>query len=269
LAKHEVTIDVGGKTLRIETGRMARLAAGSVVVSYGETLVLSAASVAPAREGLDFFPLTLDYREKTYAAGKIPGGFFKREGAPTQKEILTMRMADRPIRPLWPDGFKADVQVQSFVLSYDQQNDPDVLSLIGAGAALALANVPFQGPLGGLRVGMAGDEYIAFPTVDQLAQSPLDMVVAGTRHAVTMVEGGANELSEEVIVGAIDFGHEIIPKALGADRLMLTGEFGWSRVGGLPDPGVLRYGRSDDYGTAVQAAPPTLCSLLHPAHQTL
>ena len=119
---HEVKIDVGGKTLRIETGRMARLAAGSVLVQYGETMVLSGASVATPREGLDFFPLTLDYREKTYAAGKIPGGFFKREGAPTQKEILTMRMADRPIRPLWPDGYKADVQIQSFVLSYDQLN---------------------------------------------------------------------------------------------------------------------------------------------------
>ena len=212
MAKHEVAVDVGGRSLRIETGRMARLAAGSVVVTFGETMVLTGASVAAPREGIDFFPLTIDYREKTYAAGKIPGGFFKREGAPSQKEILTMRMADRPIRPLWPEGYKADIQVQSFVISYDQQNDPDVLSIIGCGAALALAKVPFLGPLAGVRVGMAGDEFIAFPTAEQLAQSPLDMVVAGTKTAVTMVEGGANELSEEVIVAAIAFGHEVIQR---------------------------------------------------------
>jgi polyribonucleotide nucleotidyltransferase len=235
LAKHEVTVDVGGKALRIETGRMARLAAGSVVVTFGETMVLSGASVAPAREGIDFFPLTIDYREKTYAAGKIPGGFFKREGAPTQKEILTMRMADRPIRPLWPDGFKADVQVQSFVLSFDQQNDPDVLSIIGCGAALALAPVPFLGPLGGVRVGMAGDEFVAFPTVEQLAQSPLDMVVAGTRNAVTMVEGGANELSEDVIIAAIAFGHEVIQRICDAvDQLRRLA--GWKQPAFTPPP---------------------------------
>ncbi len=236
MAKHVVTVDVGGKALHIETGRMARLAAGSVVVTFGETIVLSAASCAPPREGIDFFPLTIDYREKTYAAGKIPGGFFKREGAPTQKEILTMRMADRPIRPLWPDGFKADVQVQSFVLSFDQQNDPDVLSIIGAGAALALAPLPFLGPLGGVRVAMSGDTFIAFPTVEQLAESPLDMVVAGTRNAVTMVEGGANELSEDVIAAAIEFGHGVILKICDAvDELRrLTG---WTQPAFTPPAG--------------------------------
>jgi polyribonucleotide nucleotidyltransferase len=212
LSIHEVKIDVGGKTLRIETGRMARLAAGSVLVQYGETMVLSGASVAPPREGLDFFPLTIDYREKSYAAGKIPGGFFKREGAPTQKEILTMRMADRPIRPLWPDGFKADVQIQSFVLSYDQLNEPDVLSVIGSSAAISLAKVPFLGPIGAVRVAMAGDEYVAFPELPVLDASPLDLVVAGTKSAVTMVEGGGNEVSEEILVGAIAFGHEVIKR---------------------------------------------------------
>lgn len=160
---HSVTIDVGGKPLTIETGRMARLAAGSVVVTYGETMVLSAASVAAPRATADFFPLTVDYREKSYSAGKIPGGFLKREGPPSPKEILTMRMTDRPIRPLWPKGYRDDTQVQSFVISYDQLNDPDMLSIIGAGAALAIAPVPFLGPIGAVRVGLADDQYVAFP----------------------------------------------------------------------------------------------------------
>jgi polyribonucleotide nucleotidyltransferase len=189
---------------------MARLAAGSVVVRYGDSMVLSAASSSGPKEFLPFFPLTIDYREKNYAAGKIPGGFLKREGPPSPKEILTMRMTDRPIRPLWPKGYRNDTQVQSFVLSYDQLNDPDVLSIIGAGAALAVANLPFMGPIGAVRVGMAGDEYVAFPDNDVLSESPMDMVVAGTKNAVTMVEGGADELSEEVVIGAIAFAHEII-----------------------------------------------------------
>jgi polyribonucleotide nucleotidyltransferase len=225
---HEVSIDVGGQTLRIETGRMARLAAGAALVRFGETMVLSAASISNPREGTDFFPLTIDYREKNYAAGKIPGGFHKREGAPSVKEILTMRMADRPIRPLWPEGYRNDVQVQSFVLSYDQLNDPDVLSIIGAGAALSLANAPFLGPVGAVRVGMAGDEYVAFPDNTVLAQSPLDMVVAGTAHAVTMVEGGAKELSEAQILGAIEFGHEAIQKICAAIE-DLRRKAGWKK----------------------------------------
>ena len=167
-----VTIDVGGKPLSIETGRMAKLAAGSVVVRYGDTMVMSAASVSGPKAHLPFFPLTIDYREKNYAAGKIPGGFLKREGPPSPKEILTMRMTDRPIRPLWPKGYRADTQVQSFVISYDQENDPDVLSINGAGAAMALANVPFYGPIGAVRVGMAGDEYVAFPDNATLESPP-------------------------------------------------------------------------------------------------
>ncbi len=224
---HTVTIDVGGKPLSIETGRMARLAAGSVVVRYGDTMVLSAASVSGPKEHLPFFPLTIDYREKNYAAGKIPGGFLKREGPPSQKEILTMRMTDRPIRPLWPKGYRADTQVQSFVISYDQLNDPDVLSIIGAGAALSLANVPFYGPIAGVRVGMAGDDYVAFPDNDVLGESPLDMVVAGTKNAVTMVEGGANELSEDVMIGAIAFAHDVIRQICEAVE-ELREKTGWS-----------------------------------------
>ena len=213
---HEVTIEVGGKPLRIETGRMARLAGGSVVVQYGETMVMTAASVSPPRPGLDFFPLTLDYREKGYAAGKIPGGFLKRESAPTPKEILTMRMADRPIRPLWPDGYKMDTQIQSFVVSYDQLNDPDVLSINGAGAAISLAPVPFLGPIGAVRVARVNGEFVALPDASQLMESDMDMIVAGTADAVTMVEAGASEISEEDAIEAILFAHENIKRICAA-----------------------------------------------------
>src|SRR5262245_9128284 len=209
---HEVTLDVGGKTLTIETGRLARLAAGSALVRYGDTMVLSGAANGTPREGTDFFPLTIDYREKTYSSGKIPGGFLKRESAPSPKEILTMRMADRPIRPLWPDGYIEDVQVQSFVISFDQLNEPDVRSVISASAALSLSPLPFQGPLGAVRIGMKGDEFVAFPDLPTMAASPLDLVVAGTKNAVTMVEAGASELSEDVMLEAIFFGHEVIQR---------------------------------------------------------
>ena len=238
---HTVTIDVEGKPLHIETGRMARLAAGSVVVRYGETMVLSAAAVSAPRETADFFPLTVDYREKNYSAGKIPGGFMKREGPPSPKEILTMRMVDRPIRPLWPPGYRNDTQIQGFVISYDQENDPDILSLIGASAALALAPVPFLGPVAGVRVGMAGDEYVAFPDLKVRDASPLDLVIAGTRDAVTMVEGGADELSEEVVVGAIQFGHEVIQRICEAIE-ELRRLVGWQRPAFepvLPDPAAI------------------------------
>ena len=224
----EVTIDVGGRSLSIETGRMARLAAGSVVVRLGETMVMSAASWSPPREGLDFFPLTIDYREKTYSAGKIPGGFLKRESAPSMKEILTMRMTDRPVRPLWPRGFKADVQCQSFVISYDQMNDPDLLAINGAGAALALSNLPFLGPIGAVRVGMVDGEYVAFPDNVQLGTSEMNLVVAGTANAVTMVEGSLNEVSEEVAIAAIAFGHEVIKQICSAIE-DLRKKAGWTR----------------------------------------
>lgn len=252
---HTVTIDVGGKPLSIETGRMARLAAGSVVVRYGETMVLSAASASGPKEHLPFFPLTIDYREKYYSAGKIPGGFMKREGPPSPKEILTMRMTDRPIRPLWPKGYRNDTQVQSFVLSYDQLNNPDVLAIIGAGAALALASVPFFGPIGAVRVGMAGDEYVAFPDNEVLATSPLDMVVAGTKDAVTMVEGGADELSEDVIIGAILFAHEIIQQIC-EEVAELRRKIGWTTPDSAPvepNPAAVEAIRSG-FGEALQKA---------------
>jgi polyribonucleotide nucleotidyltransferase len=233
MAVHEVTLDIGGKTLTIETGRMARLAAGAAVIRLGDTMVISGASVGPAREGGDFFPLTIDYREKTYAAGKIPGGFLKRESAPSPKEILAMRMADRPIRPLWPDGFMDDVQVQSFVISYDQVNEPDVLSVIGASAALSLSPLPFQGPLAAVRIGMRGDEFVAFPDVEAMKSSPLDLIVAGTKTAVTMVEAGAAELSEDVMLEAIYFGHEIIARICDAIE-ELRRKSGWRAAAFTP-----------------------------------
>ena len=226
---HEVTIEVGAQSLRIETGRMANLAGGSVVVQLGETMVMSAASVSPPRPGLNFFPLTLDYREKGYAAGKIPGGFLKRESAPTPKEILTMRMADRPIRPLWPKGYKMDTQIQSFVISYDQSNDPDILSINGAGAAIALAPVPFLGPIGAVRVGRVDGQFVAFPNAAQMAESDMDMVVAGTAEAVTMVEAGASEITEEDAIEAIEYAHEIIKRICAAiDEL--REKAGWEEV---------------------------------------
>ncbi|MCC8166523.1 MAG: polyribonucleotide nucleotidyltransferase, partial [Planctomycetes bacterium] len=155
---------IGGRTLRLSTGLLAKQAAGSAVVQYGETVVLSAATTAPPRfADQDFFPLMVDYREKTYAAGKFPGGFFKREKAPSTKEILTMRLADRPIRPLFPDGFVDEVLIQSIVLSADMQNDPDILSIIGASAALSLSNLPFEGPIGAVRIGMINADLIVFP----------------------------------------------------------------------------------------------------------
>ena len=229
MAVHEVKLDIGGKTLTIETGRFARLAAGSAMVRYGDTMVLSGASNGTPREGTDFFPLTIDYREKTYAAGKIPGGFLKRESAPSPKEILTCRMTDRPIRPLWPEGYIEEVQVQTFVISYDQENDPDVLSINSASAALALTKLPFLGPVGAVRIGMKGDQFVAFPDQKTIAESALDLVVAGTKSAVTMVECGCNELSEEVLLEAIFFGHEIIQRICDAIE-ELRRKVGWTKV---------------------------------------
>ncbi len=213
---HSVTIDVGGKPLTIETGRMANLAAGSVVTSYGETMVVTGASTSKPRAGISWFPLTIDYREKTYSAGKIPGGFLKRESAPTPKEILTMRMTDRPIRPLWPDGFKDEVQVQSYVISYDQLNDPDILSVNGASAAISVSSLPFLGPMGAVRVGLVDGEFVAFPDAETLSRSEMDMVVAGTANAVTMVEAGANEISEETAVAALEYAHGVIKEICAA-----------------------------------------------------
>ena len=199
----------GGRRLVLETGKMARQADGAVLATYGETTVLcTAVAMKSATPGQDFFPLTVNYQEKTFAAGKIPGGFFKREGRPTEKETLTSRLIDRPIRPLFASGFRNETQVVCTVLSHDLENDPDVVALVGASAALTLSGIPFLGPIAGARVGFIDGQYVLNPRLDQLPESKLDLLVAGTQQGVLMVESEAKELSEETMLGAVTFGHQ-------------------------------------------------------------
>jgi polyribonucleotide nucleotidyltransferase len=204
-----VTIDINGAPLSMETGKVAKQADGAVVVRYGGTMVLATCVGARnAKEAQDFFPLTVEYRERAYAGGRIPGGYFKREGAPVMKEVLTSRLIDRPIRPLFPKGFRNEVQVICLAISGDQENDPDVLAMNGASAALCLSGMPFDGPVGAVRVGLVAGELVANPTTAQQLESTLDLVVAGTEDAVLMVESGASEIPEETMLEAIAFGHE-------------------------------------------------------------
>jgi len=205
--KH-VEMDLHGRRLSIESGRMAKQANGSALVQYGDTVVLvTAVAAREPRESIDFFPLTVDYQEKTFAAGKIPGGFFKREGRPSEKEVLTSRLCDRPLRPLFPDGFRCETQVIATVLSYDKENDPDVLALIGASAALEMSDIPFNGPIAGVRVGRIDGKLVLNPTASQLPDCDLQMIIAGSRDAIVMVEGGARMLTEDVVLDALYFGH--------------------------------------------------------------
>jgi polyribonucleotide nucleotidyltransferase len=205
---HRVELDWGGRKLVLETGRVARQADGAVLATYGETTVLATAVAAKQpREGVDFLPLTVDYQEKYYAAGRIPGGYFKREGRPTEKETLVSRLIDRPIRPLFADGWRCETQVIVTTLSHDLENDPDILALAASSAALTLSGAPFMGPIGAARVGFVNNEYVLNPTIDEMAESQLDLVVAGTTDAVLMVESEAKELSEDVMLGAVMFGH--------------------------------------------------------------
>src|ERR1700722_11579780 len=202
-------IDWGGRKLILETGKIARQADGAVMARYGDTIVLcTAVGVKSARPGQDFFPLTVNYQEKAFAAGKIPGGFFKREGRPSEAEVLKSRLIDRPIRPLFPDNFRNEVQIVATVLSHDLENDPDIVALIGCSAALTLSGIPFFGPVAAARVGYEDGQYILNPTDDQLERSKLHLVVAGTSEGVLMVESEAHELSEDVMLGAVTFGHE-------------------------------------------------------------
>src|ERR1700760_3728047 len=206
--KHSVEIDWGGRTLKLETGKIARQADGAVVATYGETVVLATVVAAKApREGVASLPLTVDYQEKTYAAGRIPGGYFKREGRPTEKETLVSRLIDRPVRPLFADGWRCETQVIVTTLSHDLENDPDVLGMVAASAALTLSGAPFMGPIGAARVGFINNEYVLNPQLDEMTESQLDLVVAGTQDAVLMVESEAKELTEEVMLGAVMFGH--------------------------------------------------------------
>jgi len=203
----QLSIPLGSNTLTIECGKLANQANGSAYVRYGDTVVLAAACATEPREGIDFFPLTVDYREYTYAAGKIPGGFFKREGRPTEKEILTSRLIDRPVRPLFPEGFRDETQVIALVLSADPDNNPDVIGVVAGAAALYLSDIPFPSPVGAVRVGLVEGRLVTNPTYAETKSSLLNLVVAGTEDAIVMVEAGAKEVSEETMIDAIQYGH--------------------------------------------------------------
>ena len=211
----EVRCNIEGKDFVVETGAVAKQADGAVLVSFGESIVLVTATASrKIREGIDFFPLVVDYQEMAYAAGKIPGGFFKREGRPSEKEILTSRLIDRPLRPLFPKGFLNEVQITATVLSADQENDPDVLAICGASAALQISDIPFKGPIAGVRVGRLKGQWISNPTASQLQESDANLIVAGSRESVVMVEGGGQELSEDDLLEAIFFGHRALQPIL-------------------------------------------------------
>ena len=211
-AKVERTI--AGRSLSFETGRIAKQAAGSVLARYGDSMVLTAVCSADPRPGLDFFPLTVDYREKTYAAGKFPGGFIKREGRPKDKEILTMRLIDRPVRPLWPDGYKDEVQIMNTVVSVDKENDPDLVAMNSSFAALRASTLPFRGPIAAVRIGRIDGEFIGFPTIQQLDEGDLELVMVASKDALVMVEGKSVEINEPDFLEALDFGNEIIQQIL-------------------------------------------------------
>lgn len=217
-----IEIPLGERTLTLETGKLAKQAHGAVVVRYGDTIVLAAAVEGDAIEGRDFFPLTLDYREKTYAAGKFPGGYIKREGRPSTKEILTARLCDRPIRPLFPSNYLNEVQIQTMVLSTDRENDPDILAMIGASAALHISHIPFLQPTGAIRIGRVDGQFVIMPTLSQLESSDLDLIVSGTNSAVTMIEGFAREMPEDQMAEAIAFAQEQVSKVIGAIEQLRT-----------------------------------------------
>src|SRR5216684_3122226 len=204
-------VAIGDKTLRFETGKLAKQAAGSVLVRYGDSVVLvTACRATSAREGIDFLPLTVDYREYTYASGRIPGGFFKREGKPAEKEVLTSRVIDRPIRPLFPAGWRHETQVIALVLSADSENDTDVLAITGASAALALSEIPFEKTIAGVRVGLVNGQFVVNPTFNERKQSALDLVVAGSKDGIVMVEAGAKQVSEDHVLKALEAAHDAI-----------------------------------------------------------
>ncbi len=224
---HTVEIDLHGSKVSIETGKIAKQANGSVVVRSGDSVVLvSACASEKPKPGASFFPLTVDYREYTYAAGKFPGGFIKREGRLSEKEVLTSRLIDRPIRPLFPEGFSHETQIIAMVLSADPEYDPGVLSIIGAGAALAISDIPFHHVLGGVRVGLVNGGYKANASYEETKDSKLNIIVAGTEEGIVMVEAGASEASEAEVIAAIEFGHACCKKiAAGIRELMAaTGE---------------------------------------------
>ncbi len=254
---HRKEIEWGGRKLVLETGKIARQANGAVLVTYGDTTVLCTAVAAKApKPGIDFFPLTVNYQEKAFAAGKIPGGFFKREGRPTEKETLVSRLIDRPIRPLFAEGFRNETQVVCTVLSHDLENDPDIVAMVGASAALTISGIPFLGPIGAARVGYKNGQYILNPTADELADTELNLVVAGTVEGVLMVESEAKELTEEVMLGAVMFGHTNFQPVIEAiiDLAELAAKEPWD----LPEPAydrkALKARLRDTVGADVEAA---------------
>src|SRR5262245_29393532 len=212
--KQEVTVSLsGGKQISFETGKLAKQAHGSCVVRTGDNVILATAVAnAEPREGVDFFPLTVDYREYTYAGGRIPGGFIKREGRPSEREILTSRQIDRPIRPLFPEAFRCETQVIAFVLSADTENDPDVAAINAASCALTISDIPFVGPIGAVRVGLVGGRFIVNPTYTEMRDGLLNIMVVGTAEGIVMIESGAREVKEETVVDAIEFAHSEIKK---------------------------------------------------------
>src|SRR6204780_4850038 len=218
MSKHEVTVELaGGKRRVFETGRMAKQASGAALVTTGETVVLPTAVASPdPREGIDFFPLTVDYREYTYAGGRIPGGFIKREGRPSEKEILTCRQIDRPLRPLFPDGFRNETQLIALVLSADKENDPDVIGINAAAAAVALSDIPFNAIVGAVRVGRVDGEFVVNPTYAERKATTVNIMVVGHKDGIVMIESGAKEETEEVILAAIEFAHAEIKKIVTA-----------------------------------------------------
>src|SRR5437016_1242672 len=220
---HIIEVDLGGRKITLETGKMAKQANGAVVVRSGDSVVLVTACMADqAKPGAGFFPLTVDYREYTYAAGKIPGGFIKREGRPSEKEVLTSRLIDRPIRPLFPEGFLHETQIIAMVLSADPEQDPNSLAIAGAAAALAISDIPFHHVMGGVRVGMKDGRYVANPTYTEGRESKLNIVVAGTEEGIVMVEAGAEQVSEADVLGAIEFGHQCCRKIAAGIRELMT-----------------------------------------------
>src|SRR5688500_7908200 len=207
------SIKVGDKELRVETGKVAKQADGSVIIRYGDTMLLvTAVSMRTAKEGLDFFPLTVEYRESSYSAGRIPGNYFRREGRPSEKEVLTCRLIDRPVRPLFPDGYRFETQIVGTVISADTENDPDVVAITGASIALYLSDIPFDTPLAGVRIGLIEGKYLINPTYDERRESDLNLIVAGTEEAICMVEAAAHEVAESIMVEALMLAHKEIKR---------------------------------------------------------
>src|ERR1700750_1330753 len=222
--KHDVTVELaGGRHTKCERGRSAKQASGAAFTTSGDNVVLATAVASPdPKEGIDFFPLTVEYREFTYAGGRIPGGFIKREGRQSEKEIWTSRQIDRPIRPLFPEAFRNETQVVAFVYSADKDNDPDVLGINGASCALALSDIPFHGPVGAVRIGIIDDQFVVNPTYAERLESTLNIMVVGTKDGITMIESGAREITEERVVDAIEFAHGEIKKIVAAIKDLVS-----------------------------------------------